>query len=57
MVAGESRLAARTAVMFYIEGWYNRRRPSRQTGDVLPVRADAIHQTSGQDPLATSRAS
>jgi putative transposase len=47
-----SRLAARTAVMDYIEGWYNRRRPNRRAGGIPPATAHAAHQTSVQEPLA-----
>jgi transposase InsO family protein len=46
-----SRLAARTAVMDYIEGWYNRRRPNRRAGGIPPATAHAAHQTSVQEPL------
>jgi putative transposase len=47
-----SRLAARTAVMTYIEGWYNRRRPNRRAGGIPPATAHANHHTSAQGPLA-----
>ncbi|THJ64688.1 hypothetical protein E8P82_14335 [Arthrobacter echini] len=50
-----SRLAARTAVMDYIEGWYNRRRPNRRAGGKAPaaaLSALADHQTRDQEPLA-----
>ena len=47
-----SRLAARTAVMNYVEGWYNRRRPNRRAGGVPPVTAHANHHTSVPEPLA-----
>ncbi len=47
-----SRLAARTAVMEYIEGWYNRRRPNRRAGGIPPATALATHQTRDQEPLA-----
>ncbi len=47
-----SRIAARTAVMDYIEGWYNRRRPNRRAGGVPPATAHANHHTSAQQPLA-----
>ncbi|MGM7777282.1 IS3 family transposase [Arthrobacter sp. KNU-44] len=47
-----SRLTARTAVMDYIEGWYNRRRPNRRAGGIPPATAHANHHTSVQEPLA-----
>jgi putative transposase len=47
-----SRLAARTGVMDYIEGWYNRRRPNRRAGGIPPATAHANHNTSAQEPLA-----
>ena len=47
-----SRLAARTAVMDYIEGWYNRRRPNRRAGGTPPATAHTNHQTSAQTTLA-----
>ncbi len=47
-----NRLAARTAVMEYIEGWYNRRRPNRRAGGIPPAEALATHQTRAQEPLA-----
>jgi len=47
-----SRLAARTAVMNYIEGWYNRRRPNRRAGGIPPIKAHTNHQTRAQQPLA-----
>ncbi len=51
-----SRIAARTAVMDYIEGWYNRRRPNRRAGGIAPATALAAartaHQTRDQEPLA-----
>jgi putative transposase len=47
-----SRLAARTAVMTYIEGWYNRRRPNRRAGGIPPATAHTNHHTSAQEPLA-----
>ncbi|WP_426990382.1 IS3 family transposase [Pseudarthrobacter sp. Y6] len=46
------RLAARTAVMEYIEGWYNRRRPNRRAGGIPPAAALATHQTRAQETLA-----
>jgi transposase InsO family protein len=47
-----SRLAARTAVMDYIEGWYNRRRPNRRAGGIAPATAHTAYQTSAHKPLA-----
>ena len=47
-----SRLAARTAVMDYIEGWYNRRRPNRRAGGTPPATAHTTYQTRVQEPLA-----
>jgi putative transposase len=47
-----SRLAARTAVMDYIEGWYNRRRPNRRAGGIAPAKAHTAYQTGDQKPLA-----
>jgi putative transposase len=47
-----SRLAARTAVMDYIEGWYNRRRPNCRAGGAPPVTAHTAYQTTVQEPLA-----
>lgn len=47
-----SRIAARTAVMDYIEGWYNRRRPNRRAGGIPPLTALTAYQTRAQEPLA-----
>ncbi|MBG6219104.1 transposase InsO family protein [Arthrobacter sp. CAN_A6] len=47
-----SQLAARTAVMDYIEGWYNRRRPNRRAGGIAPAAALTAYQTRDQEPLA-----
>jgi len=47
-----SRLAARTAVMNYIEGWYNRRRPNRRAGGKPPLTAHTAYRTTAQEPLA-----
>ncbi|PCC25778.1 hypothetical protein CIK75_04645 [Glutamicibacter sp. BW78] len=47
-----TRLAARNAVMDYIESWYNRRRPNRRAGGIPPAIALASHQTRVQEPLA-----
>ncbi len=37
----DNHLAARTAVMEYIESWYNRRRPHSHNGGLQP--AAALH--------------
>lgn len=47
-----NRLAARTAVMDYIEGWYNRRRPNRRAGGTPPLTALTAYQIRAQEPLA-----
>lgn len=47
-----SQLAARTAVMDYIEGWYNRRRPNRRAGGLPPATALANHQDRDHEPVA-----
>ena len=47
-----NRTAARTAVMDYIETWYNRRRPNHRAGGIPPAAALATHKTRGQEPLA-----
>lgn len=47
-----SRLAARTAVMEYIEAWYNRRRPNRRAGGIPPATALADHQARDREPVA-----
>jgi putative transposase len=47
-----SRLVARSAVMDYIEGWYNHRRPNRRAGGIPPAAAHANHRTSVQESLA-----
>jgi len=47
-----NRLAARTAVMDYIEGWYNRRRPNRRAGGIPPATALADHQARDHEPVA-----
>lgn len=39
----ENNLAARTAVMEYIESWYNRRRPHAYNGGLQPAAALAAH--------------
>lgn len=41
-----THLAARTAVMEYIEAWYNRRRPHSYNGGLSPVAALAAHHAS-----------
>ncbi len=49
----DSRLAAaRTAVMDYIEGWYNRRRPNRRASGIPPATALANHHTRPNEPVA-----
>ncbi|WP_104089094.1 IS3 family transposase [Cryobacterium sp. N19] len=40
----ENHLAARTAVMEYIESWYNRRRPHSHNGGFQPAAALAAHR-------------
>lgn len=47
-----SRLAARTGVMEYIEGWYNRRRPNKRAGGTAPLTAHTAYKTSTRKPLA-----
>ena len=47
-----SRLAARTGVMEYIEGWYNRRRPNKRAGGKAPLTAHTTDESSLQEPLA-----
>ncbi|MET3811477.1 transposase InsO family protein [Arthrobacter sp. UYEF3] len=47
-----NRLAARTAVMDYIEAWYNRRRPNRRAGGIPPATALANHQDRDHEPVA-----
>ena len=39
-----TRLHLRTAVMDYIEIWYNRRRPHARAGGIPPAAARAAHQ-------------
>ena len=48
----DSRIEARTAVLDYIEGWYNRRRPNRRAGGIPPATAHTNHHTSAQEPRA-----
>lgn len=43
--AWPTRMHVRTAVMDYIETWYNRRRPHARAGGIPPVMARAAHQT------------
>lgn len=50
--AFETRLAARTGVMEYIEAWYNRQRPNARADGYTPAAALAAHQTRAQEPLA-----
>ncbi len=47
-----NRLAASTAVMDYIESWYNRRRPNRRAGGLPPATALANHQARDHEPVA-----
>lgn len=47
-----SRLAASTAVMNYIEGWYNRRRPNRRAGGLAPATAFTQHQAHDHELVA-----
>lgn len=44
-----NRLAERTAVMDYIEGWYNRRQPNRRAG-IPPADALAPIRTATRNP-------
>jgi len=44
----ENHLAARTAVMEYIESWYNRRRPHSHNGGLQPAAALAAHRDRRQ---------
>ena len=44
----ENHLAARTAVMEYIESWYNRRRPHAYNEGLSPVAALATYQDRRQ---------
>jgi transposase InsO family protein len=46
-----SRLAARPAVMDYIEGRYNRRRPNSRAGGRPPITAHTAYHLSVQKPL------
>ncbi|MGV8881328.1 MAG: IS3 family transposase [Rhodoglobus sp.] len=48
----ENHLAARTAVMEYIEVWYNRRRPHRYNGGIPPAAARAAHQARVHELVA-----
>ncbi|WP_157691315.1 IS3 family transposase [Brevibacterium sandarakinum] len=47
-----TRLAARTAVMDYIESWYNRARPNARAGHLTPVQALGEHRDSDTADLA-----
>lgn len=47
-----TRLAARTAVMDYIESWYNRQRPNARADHRVPVQALNDYRESGQTGLA-----
>lgn len=42
-----TRLAARTAVMNYIESWYNRQRPNARANRRVPVQAWDDYRASG----------
>ncbi|GEP28824.1 hypothetical protein CLE01_34220 [Cryobacterium levicorallinum] len=44
----DNHLAARTAVMEYIESWYNRRRPHSHNGGLQPAAALAAHRDRRQ---------
>lgn len=47
-----TRLAATTAVMDYIESWYNRRRPNARAGHLTPVQALDEHRNADAADLA-----
>jgi len=47
-----TRLEARTAVMEYIEGWYNRQRPNVRAGFRAPATAWTQYQESGRANVA-----
>jgi|SRR5699024_3112004 len=47
-----TRLEARTAVMEYIEVWYNSQRPNARVGYTAPAVAWAEYEGVGQDDLA-----
>lgn len=47
-----TRLAARTAVLDYIESWYNRVRPNARAGHRSPLQALNEHHRTGQGDLA-----
>jgi transposase InsO family protein len=44
----DNHLAARTAVMEYIESWYNRRRPHSHNEGLQPAAALATHRDRRQ---------
>jgi transposase InsO family protein len=44
----DNHLAARTAVMEYIESWYNRRRPHSHNEGLQPAAALAAHRDRRQ---------
>ncbi|TFC70736.1 hypothetical protein E3O45_15590 [Cryobacterium sp. TMS1-20-1] len=48
----ENHLAAHTAVMEYIESWYNRRRPHLHNGELGSVAALAAHRDIRQTAAA-----
>ena len=47
-----NHLTARTAVMEYIEVWYNRRRPHSYNGGISPAAALAAHHARDHEPVA-----
>ncbi|AIY03004.1 transposase of ISAar25, IS3 family, IS3 group, orfB [Arthrobacter sp. PAMC 25486] len=47
-------MAARTAVMEYIESWYNRRRPHANNQELPPARALAEYQNQDQTEKAAA---
>ena len=47
-----NHLSARTAVMEYIEVWYNRRRPHRHNGGISPAAARTAHQARDRESVA-----
>jgi putative transposase len=48
----DNHLAARTAVMEYIESWHNRRRPHRHNGGIQPAAALTAYQDRCQLAVA-----
>ncbi|WP_370449931.1 integrase core domain-containing protein [Cryobacterium sp. Hh7] len=51
----ENHLTARTAVMEYIESWYNRRRPHSRNGGLQPAVALAAHRDARQTAAAQKK--